>query len=101
MGQLGAESESRACKATVPHKRRQACVERHHVRIGLRYSLQVARVDIRKWHFSDVLRQSSDVRCWGDIVAKVENRTTLKISRKLIFGLLSCCVAFQRHHRGP
>jgi hypothetical protein len=38
--------------------------------------------------------------CWvcycRDIVAKVENRTTLKISRKLIFGLLSCCVAFQR-----
>jgi hypothetical protein len=31
-----------------------AGVERHHVRIGLRYSLQVARVDIRKWHFSDV-----------------------------------------------
>jgi len=29
-----------------------------------------------------------------DIVAKVEKRTTQKISRKLIFGLLSCCVAF-------
>ncbi len=34
-------------------------------------------------------------------VAKVENRTTLKISRKLIFGLLCCCVAFQRHCGGP
>src|SRR4249919_469240 len=34
-------------------------------------------------------------------VAKVENRTTLKISRKLIFGLLCCCVAFQRHYGGP
>src|SRR5215207_9233851 len=33
----------------------------------------------------------------ADIVAKVENRTTLKISRKLIFGLLCCCVASQRH----
>jgi hypothetical protein len=32
----------------------------------------------------------------ADIVAKVENRTTLKISRKLIFGLFCCCVAFQR-----
>jgi len=31
----------------------------------------------------------------------VENRTALKISRKLIFGLLSCCVAFQRPHGGP
>src|SRR5712672_81954 len=37
----------------------------------------------------------------ADIVAKVENRTTLKISRKLIFGLLCCCVALQRHHGGP
>ena len=57
---------------------------------------------------SDVLRQSSDVRCGGlsrpktaapeyriltDIVAKVENRATRKISRKLIFGLLRRCVA--------
>ena len=37
----------------------------------------------------------------ADIVAKVENRTTLKISRKLIFGLLCYCVAFQRHYGGP
>src|ERR1700722_5598019 len=36
----------------------------------------------------------------ADIVAKVENRTTLKISRKLIFGLFCCCVAFQRHYGG-
>jgi len=34
-------------------------------------------------------------------VAKVENRTTLKISRKSIFGLLCCCVAFQRHSERP
>src|SRR2546430_7104247 len=27
----------------------------------------------------------------ADFVAKVENRTTLKISRKSIFGLLCCC----------
>ena len=37
-------------------------------------------------------------RLVADIVAKVENRTTLKISRKLIFGLLYRCVAFQRHY---
>jgi hypothetical protein len=37
----------------------------------------------------------------ADIVAKVENRTTLQISRKLIFGLLCFCVAFQRRYRGP
>src|SRR6266481_430909 len=37
----------------------------------------------------------------ADIVAKVENRTTLKISRKLMFGLLCCCGAFQRHDGGP
>jgi hypothetical protein len=36
----------------------------------------------------------------ADIAAKVENRTTLQISRKLIFGLLCCCVAFQRHYGG-
>src|SRR5258708_35189517 len=32
----------------------------------------------------------------ADFVAKVENRTTRKISPKLIFGLLCRCVAFQR-----
>jgi hypothetical protein len=37
----------------------------------------------------------------ADFVAKVENRTALEISRKLIFGLLCCCVAFQRHDGGP
>jgi hypothetical protein len=36
-----------------------------------------------------------------DIVAIVENRTTLKISRKLIFGFLYRCVAFQRHYGDP
>src|SRR5258707_10143297 len=34
-------------------------------------------------------------------VAKVENRATRKISRKLIFGLLRRCVAFQRHYGDP
>jgi hypothetical protein len=34
-------------------------------------------------------------------VAKVENRTTLKISRKLIFRLLCCCLAIQRRYEGP
>src|SRR5882672_3666061 len=37
----------------------------------------------------------------ADIVAKVENRTTLEISLKLIFGLLSYCFAFQRRYGGP
>jgi hypothetical protein len=37
----------------------------------------------------------------ADSVAKVENRATRKISRKLIFGLLCRCVAFQRHYGGP
>jgi hypothetical protein len=37
----------------------------------------------------------------ADIVAKVENQTTLKISPKLIFGVLCCCVAFQRYYGGP
>src|SRR5438552_8943261 len=37
----------------------------------------------------------------ADIVAKVENRTTPKSSRKLIFGLLCRCAAFRRHNGGP
>src|ERR1700704_5908129 len=37
----------------------------------------------------------------ADIVAKVENRTTLKISRKLICGPFCCCTAFQRYQGGP
>jgi hypothetical protein len=37
----------------------------------------------------------------ADFVAKVEDRITLKISRKLIFGRLCCCVATQRHYRDP
>jgi hypothetical protein len=45
------------------------------------------------WHKADVLKASPDVRFRGDIVAKVENRTTPKISRKLIFGLLAGCIA--------
>ena len=34
-------------------------------------------------------------------VAKVENRATRKISRKLVFGLLRRCAAFQRYYRNP
>ena len=44
---------------------------------------------------------SSDVRCWLDCVAKVENRTTPKISQKLIFGLLCNSIAFQSRQEGP
>src|SRR5258706_9235495 len=46
---------------------------------------------------SDVGARNSEVRFTSDTVAKVENRTTQKISRKSIFGLLCCCVAIQRH----
>jgi hypothetical protein len=37
----------------------------------------------------------------ADIVAKVENRTTPKISQKLIFGLLCGSIAFQSRQEGP
>jgi hypothetical protein len=50
--------------------------------------------------FADFGDRHLEVRLTPDTVAKVENRTTLKISRKLIFGLLCCCVAFQRHDGG-
>src|SRR5439155_25914292 len=33
----------------------------------------------------------------AEFVAKVENRTTLKISRKSIFGLLCCCATSLGH----
>jgi hypothetical protein len=36
-----------------------------------------------------------------DTVAKVENRTTPKISQKLIFGLLCDSIAFQSRQEGP
>jgi hypothetical protein len=45
--------------------------------------------------------QLTDGPLCADIVAKVENRATRKISRKLIFGLLCRYVAFQRHYGGP
>jgi hypothetical protein len=37
----------------------------------------------------------------ADIVAKVENRTTLKISRKLIFRPLFRCHVLYRRYEGP
>ena len=43
------------------------------------------------WHLTDQSARSDDVRSSGDTVAKVENRTTPKISRKLIFRLLFRC----------
>jgi hypothetical protein len=49
---------------------------------------------------ADVPSHSSGELC-ADFVAKVENRTTLKISRKLIFRLLCCCFAIQRRYEGP
>jgi hypothetical protein len=37
----------------------------------------------------------------ADIVAKVENRTTPKISRKSIFRRFYPCKALQRQYEGP
>jgi hypothetical protein len=59
-----------------------------------------------EWYVGFALMSGLCARIQGcpkiaDIVAKVENRTTLKISRKLIFGLLCGCAAFQRHYGGP
>ena len=50
---------------------------------------------------TEVAASRQDVRFAPDTVAKVENQATRKISRKLIFGLLRRCVAFQCHHGGP
>ena len=51
-------------------------------------------------HVADMGNLSND-HFAPDTVAKVENRTTLKISRKLIFRLLWCCLAIQRRYEGP
>src|SRR5271156_889969 len=45
------------------------------------------------------LQGQSACRKRADTVAKVENRSALKISRKLIFGCLRDCVSFQRRCR--
>jgi hypothetical protein len=37
----------------------------------------------------------------ADIVAKVENRTTQKISRRLILELLCGCITLWRHYGDP
>jgi hypothetical protein len=44
---------------------------------------------------------AANVCCRSDCVAKVENRTTPKISQKLILGLLGGSVAFQSRQEGP
>jgi hypothetical protein len=38
---------------------------------------------------------------FADTVAKVENRSAPKISRKFTLGCLSGCITFQRHWEGP
>jgi hypothetical protein len=60
MSQLVAESEGRACKATVSHKRQEASSAIMYG-FGLRYSLQVAWVAIRNWPVAD-LRTSGQIR---------------------------------------
>jgi hypothetical protein len=69
---------------------------------------QTQRVNPSEWsvyvRFGAHLGLKSDIVALpksADIVAKVENRTTLEISPKSIFGLLCCCVAFQRRYGGP
>src|SRR5882757_9862699 len=45
------------------------------------------------WHLASFRCDAEFGPLSADIVAKVENRTTQKISRKLIFGLLCGCIA--------
>ena len=56
---------------------------------------------VRCWHFSDLADLTNEVRSWGDIVAKVENGTTPKISRKQISRQLYRCNALHRRCEGP
>jgi hypothetical protein len=50
-----------------------------------------ARTPVGTGSFSDLDARSCEVRSTLDTVAKVENRTTLKISRKLILSCLYGC----------
>jgi hypothetical protein len=55
------------------------------------------RTDVR-YTFDSRHRQAGPTGPFSaDTVAKVENRSAPKISRKLIFGHPSRCVAIQRH----
>jgi hypothetical protein len=75
--------------------------QRPNASVGSSTDLTTPKFDFRS---SPEIGLNSDIaRCpfCADIVAKIENRTTLKLSRKLIFGPLCCCVAFQRHCGGP
>ena len=68
---------------------------------GLRRALTRSAASDKTFSACDfLLRRCSRLPLVADIVAKVENRATRKISRKLIFGLLRSCVAFQRHCGG-
>jgi hypothetical protein len=58
-------------------------------------------VDVSDGSNSEVASRSRRVRSTPDTVAKVENRTTPKISQKLIFGLLCDSIAFQSRQEGP
>ena len=64
MGQLGAESESRACKATVPHKRREASSA---IMCGLGYATLCRSRGLisGKWPEGEVPRCPLPRRCWG------------------------------------
>jgi hypothetical protein len=71
------------------------------VSLGSKADLTAPKSDFRFTPESGLKSDITPFPFSADIVAKVENRTTLKISRKSIFGLLCCCVAFQRHYGGP
>jgi len=52
-------------------------------------------------HFSDVADLTDDVGSWGDSVAKVENRTASKITRKMISRHLCRCKAPKGRYEAP
>jgi hypothetical protein len=84
------------------HCRQAPCNGRsRHVRSGSFASFRPCSVHFRSSPISGHSQGRSACLKRADIVAKVENRATRKISRKLIFGLLRRCVAFQRHCRDP
>jgi hypothetical protein len=84
---------SRLC-ISAPKLRTQHCIGSNEHIVGAEIGFGPGSPGAAK---SEVATGSFDVRFAPDTVAKVENRSAPKISRKLIFGRLCRCVAFQRH----
>ena len=89
-------AEWRICRVSIDY---HVEVEAHYYSVPHRFVR--AEVEVRFAPITGHHQRGAARLLSADIVAKVENRTTLKTSRKLIFRPLCCCFAFRRHYRSP